>query len=53
MDWLILIVMLVGLATIAVGLAMVWQPLAVLYAGLAMCAIAVSAYVHSRKETRR
>ena len=56
MEYAILLVMLAGLATIAVGLAMVWPPLAVLFAGALLCAVAVSAYVRTakpRKERRQ
>lgn len=53
MELVILIVMLAGLATIAAGLAMVWTPLAVLFAGGLLCAIAVTSYVHKAKKERR
>lgn len=52
MEYLILMVMLAGLATIAAGLAMVWPPLAVLFAGGLLCAVAVSAYARPRKKER-
>lgn len=53
MDYLILIVMVAGLATIAAGLAMVWMPLAVLFAGVLLCAIAVASYVRTRTKERK
>jgi membrane protein implicated in regulation of membrane protease activity len=51
-DWLILIVMLAGLAMLGAGLAMVWTPLAVLFGGGVLCAVATSAYVRKQKERR-
>lgn len=53
MDYVILILMLAGLATIGAGLAMVWPPLAVLFGGAVLCLVATSAYVRMRKESRR
>ena len=53
MEYAILLVMLAGLATIAVGLAMVWPPLAVLFAGGLLCAVAVSAYARTAKKSRK
>lgn len=53
MDYVILIVMLAGLTLIGMGLAMVWTPLAVLFGGALLCAVATSAYVRMRKESRR
>jgi hypothetical protein len=50
-DFAIFLLMFSGLATIAVGLAMVWPPLAVLFGGVLLCVVAVSAYGtrHKRK----
>jgi len=42
--------MLVGLATIGAGLALIWAPLAMLYAGGVLCVIAVTAYARRQKE---
>lgn len=53
MEYAILLVMLAGLATIAAGLVMVWPPLAVLFAGGLLCAVAVSAYVRAQHKERR
>lgn len=53
MEYVILLVMLAGLATIAAGLAMVWPPLAVLFGGALLCAVATSAYVRSKHKERR
>lgn len=52
MENLILIVMLTGLATIAAGLAMMWPPLAVMFAGGVLCMIAVQLY-RTQKEAGR
>lgn len=52
MEWVILVMMLAGLATIGVALWMCWQPLAILYGGVVMCVIARAAYARHKKETR-
>ena len=43
-DVAILLLMLAGLAAIAVGLWMVWAPLAVLFGGVLLCLVAIAAY---------
>jgi len=43
-EWLILIVMLCGLAAITAALAMMWLPLAVGFVGVMLCSVAVWVY---------
>ncbi|NLS97432.1 MAG: hypothetical protein GXX96_35275 [Planctomycetaceae bacterium] len=49
-DLAILLLMLCGLATIAVGLWMAWPPMAVLFSGAMLCLVAIAAY---RKQSKK